>query len=797
MTAIEFFRTTFYRLSRRRAAVAMGFFAAIFLVLPGANAQAVPPQFVYATEGSMIFAFQLNPATGALTAIPSAPFDERLSPAAMAVNPAGTFLFVANGDGFNNVSVFSINTTTGALTEVPNSPFATGLGVDPVSITTDANGKFLYVGNTTGAPGGMTNSGEIDAYSINQTTGELTPTPNSTAPAVGAGAPRNPNGVFAHPNGRWIYFQGGNYGTSVDDTVQGYVIDASTGDLQNLIAPYHGITSARYLAGDPAGKFLINEYAETCVNLQPLFISATDGSLSPGTDFSVIGTGLCALQGNMAIDYTGNYLYSAIGSFTVTGGDIIPNQLVTPNDYLPGGPWAADQIGPFMFGGLTEYMIDETTGNLTVLPGFPNVPGFSVPTLTVVTGYPPQTPAPGAGFLPTGLTFTNTDIGAASVPQTIALVNTGTATLDISGITITGANAGDFSQANTCGATLAAGANCVFTVVYTPSTTAAETANLSVSDNASGSPHLAGLNGTGLPVTPPFAQLSASTLNFPTTNLGSTNTQTFTITNTGTQTLTVSTVAIGGSNLADFTETNNCIGNIAGGALCTVTVVFQPQAVGQRTATVSMTGNVGIGSVTLSGTGANPFTVAPTGSTSATVPPGQPATYALSFTPTPAFSGTVMFSCSVVPAGPTCTVSPMSVQVAASNNPQATPVSITATAPAAAVAARRSASNFGANTFAARPLKFLTLAPITLLAIAMCFGLASLKKNSGLALVRAKYWQAAAWLIVVVALTALAACGGGSGGGSTTPPQPQTYTVKVSAAAGTSTQVVSFTLNVQ
>ncbi len=769
---------------------------AILLFLPRADAQTAPPQFVYTIQSSMIFGFQLNPATGALTSIPGSPFNERLSPTAVTVNPAGTFLFVANGNSFNNVSVFSINTTTGVLTELVNSPFSTGLGVDPVSVATDANGKFLYVGNTTSS--NLPNGGEIDAYSINQATGELTPTPNSTPPADGAGAPLQPNGVFAHPNGRWIYFQGGNFGSSVNDTVQGYVIDPSTGDLVNTIPPYNGITSARYLAGDPAGKFLINEYAETCVNLQPLFISATDGSLLPGSDFSVIGTGLCPLFGNMAIDYTGNYLYSAIGSFSVTGGDVVPDQLVIPDNYLPSGPWAADLIGPFMFAGNTEYMIDETTGALTVLPGFPAVPGFGIGSLTVVTGHPPQTPAPGAGFLPAGLTFTNTTVGVASPAQTIELVNTGTATLNISGISLTGTNAADFAQTNTCGATLAAGANCAFSIVFTPSTSAAEEANISVSDNAVGSPHSARLNSTGVPITPPFAQLSTSTITFPATNLGSSNAQTFSITNTGTQTLTIATVAIAGSNIGDFTETNNCIGNIAGSAMCTVTVVFQPQAVGQRTASVAMTGNVGIGSVALTGTAANPFTVAPSSATSATVAPGQPAMYGLSFAPTAGFSGTVTFSCSSVPAGPSCVVSPTMVQVAESNNPQATPVSVIATAPAASAAARRSAFDLpGPRVFGTRASQFPALVPIALLlALAMC-GLAAIKTNSGRAMLLTNYRRVAALLVVMVTLTALAACGGGSGGGTTTPPQPQTYTIKVTAAAGTSTQIVSFTLNVQ
>jgi hypothetical protein len=160
--------------------------------------------------------------------------------------------------------------------------------------------------------------------------------------------------------------------------------------------------------------------------------------------------------------------------------------------------------------------------------------------------------------------------------------------------------------------------------------------------------------------------------------------QTFTITNTGAETLTISGIAIGGSNPGDFTESNNCGGSVTGSAMCTVTVVFQPQAVGQRTATVMVTSNGGSPTVALTGSASNPFSVTPSGPTTATVGPGQPAMCGVSFTPSTTFSGTATFTCTVAPGGPGCTLTPAMVQVTASNNPTPTPVSVVATPTATA-----------------------------------------------------------------------------------------------------------------
>jgi hypothetical protein len=122
-------------------------------------------------------------------------------------------------------------------------------------------------------------------------------------------------------------------------------------------------------------------------------------------------------------------------------------------------------------------------------------------------GSPQMVALSGTGTVPTGvslspttLSFGTQPVATTSAAQTITLNNGGSATLSISGLTITGANAGDFAGiADTCGSSLAAGGKCTIGVTFTPSVAAAEAATLSITDNASGSPQMATLTGTGSP----------------------------------------------------------------------------------------------------------------------------------------------------------------------------------------------------------------------------------------------------------------------------------------------------------
>lgn len=104
---------------------------------------------------------------------------------------------------------------------------------------------------------------------------------------------------------------------------------------------------------------------------------------------------------------------------------------------------------------------------------------------------------PSVMFSSTSLTFSSQQVGSSSAAQSVTLTNSGDATLMISGISITGTDAGDFTQMNTCGSSLNASANCTISVTFKPTAAGSRTASVSVADNATGSPQTVSLTGTG------------------------------------------------------------------------------------------------------------------------------------------------------------------------------------------------------------------------------------------------------------------------------------------------------------
>ncbi len=115
----------------------------------------------------------------------------------------------------------------------------------------------------------------------------------------------------------------------------------------------------------------------------------------------------------------------------------------------------------------------------------------------------------------------NVDDSKAASPA-VTLTNSGTGPLTITGITIAGADASHFSQANTCPvspSTLAAGANCTITPTFRPTATGARSASTQIADNAAGSPHLVALSGTGVDftvasTTPPQTVVAGTPANY-------------------------------------------------------------------------------------------------------------------------------------------------------------------------------------------------------------------------------------------------------------------------------------------
>jgi len=182
--------------------------------LPSALAVDPTGTFLYVTNlgDNDMSGFRINSSTGALTPLGS-PFPTGALPNSVAIHPSGKFAFAANA-GDNTISVYGLNPSTGALTSVSGSPFPTDLG--PFSVAVEPTGKFVYVANL-----GALGVGEVSAFSINTSTGILTPVSSLPFPAgsMSGFAACDPSGKFAYV---------ANYGST---GVSAFQIDPSTGAL--------------------------------------------------------------------------------------------------------------------------------------------------------------------------------------------------------------------------------------------------------------------------------------------------------------------------------------------------------------------------------------------------------------------------------------------------------------------------------------------------------------------------------------------------------------------------------------
>jgi FG-GAP-like repeat/Abnormal spindle-like microcephaly-assoc'd, ASPM-SPD-2-Hydin len=209
--------------------------------------------------------------------------------------------------------------------------------------------------------------------------------------------------------------------------------------------------------------------------------------------------------------------------------------------------------------------------------------------------------APSASLSPASLTFASQTVGTTSAAQTVTLSNaTGTGALDITSI----AASDQYAETNTCGSSVATGAECTISVTFTPTSPGTQAGTVTITDNGSNSPQTVALSGTG---SGPAASLTPSTLTFSSQPEGSTSAaQTVTLTNTGNATLSITSFATSGP----YGQTNTCGTSVGASAKCTISVTFTPTASGTQTGTLTVTDSAS-GSphtVALTGTGTtSPF----------------------------------------------------------------------------------------------------------------------------------------------------------------------------------------------
>jgi 6-phosphogluconolactonase (cycloisomerase 2 family) len=125
-------------------------------------------KFAYVPDGSNIWAYEIDPNSGALTPLAASPIGVPQHIAEITVNANGSGIYVLQT---GSLIGYAIDPASGALTSVPGviaieAPIAT----PSPQMQIDPSGKFVFV------PGG---GNQIYAASINATTGALTPVTGS------------------------------------------------------------------------------------------------------------------------------------------------------------------------------------------------------------------------------------------------------------------------------------------------------------------------------------------------------------------------------------------------------------------------------------------------------------------------------------------------------------------------------------------------------------------------------------------------------------------------------------------
>ncbi len=248
-------------------------------------------------------------------------------------------------------------------------------------------------------------------------------------------------------------------------------------------------------------------------------------------------------------------------------------------------------------------------------------------------------------FTPTSLSFSSQSVGTISSAQFVTFTNTGSSTINFGTETIVG----DFTWGGlgTCGSSLAVSGSCTMSIKFKPTATGTRTGSLTVNDNASGSPQVVSLTGTGGSTTSaPAASVSPTSVNFGNQSVGTASSpQVVALTNSGTANLTVSSITASTSRFVVVAAPTLPL-TLAPGNKANIGVTFTPSAQGTVSGMLSIASNA-IGSpaiVSLSGTGVQ-SAPSPVSITTSSLPAGtQQQTYSSTLTPT---GGTAPYSWSI------------------------------------------------------------------------------------------------------------------------------------------------------
>jgi 6-phosphogluconolactonase len=337
-------------------------------------------------------AFSVDPNTGILTPVPGSPFPAGAEPAGMTADLSGKFLYeVSNipGTGVtltNGLTAFAINQSTGALTLIPGSPFSSGIGIGSPSV--DSTGKFLYASGATADPA---STESIFGYSIDATTGALTPVSQAACvnPANGAGFAGS---VSADPVAALFFALDSTTSISSSGNVCAFSLN-SQGALQSVTGSPYSLGTAVLMSPveitvDSFGQF-VYVANKSAAGISAFRVTPDVGALTqvPDSPFALGPTAGNDLSASLAVDPLGRFLYVLDDAYSVWGYSI--NRSTGVLSLLNGFPFSepvqstplvVDPSGKFLYRGtqfanqppsVSGYAIDQTTGVLTPVPGSP------------------------------------------------------------------------------------------------------------------------------------------------------------------------------------------------------------------------------------------------------------------------------------------------------------------------------------------------------------------------------------------------------------------------------------------
>jgi len=120
--------------------------------------------FVTNFNDAMVSSFTRNTSTGALTHTGQVTAGAKAGPRGVVASPNGNFLYVANLND-DNIYEFSINQADGTLTPMATPSVSNGNETEPDELAMNPAGTLLWVTGRTGT---------VTAYTVDTTTGQLT-----------------------------------------------------------------------------------------------------------------------------------------------------------------------------------------------------------------------------------------------------------------------------------------------------------------------------------------------------------------------------------------------------------------------------------------------------------------------------------------------------------------------------------------------------------------------------------------------------------------------------------------------